>query len=86
VGEAVSTLEGAMRMAAICGLATVREAVANAEHTASMFMEYSEIPAYLEKLHAEFDAWTGGMLIPANIITEENEKLAKYFAESGQTG
>lgn len=68
-------------MGTVCGLTTVREAVLNAELHCSQFLVYADIPAYVKKLHEEFDAWTGGELIPESIVKEENEKLEQYFKE-----
>jgi len=64
-------LEDAMRLAACCDLRTVDEAVRNAELHCSQLKVQDEIPAYLKELHEERAAWTGGDLIPQNIIDEE---------------
>ena len=64
-------LEAAMRVAVCCDLRTVDEAVLNAELHVIQFKTDDEIPAYLKELREERAVWTGGPLIPAEIVAAE---------------
>ena len=78
-------LEEAMRMAAICGLKYVGEAVTNAEQVVpTLFITTDYVRKELAELYEEWGKWVAegnGDEIPENIIQEENERLNKWFAE-----
>lgn len=78
-------LETAMRMAVVCGMYTVQEAVRNIQYHCTMLFSYQEVGKELKELFDEYEEWVAdgkGDTIPKNIAQEEEEKLEKYFAEN----
>jgi hypothetical protein len=77
-------LENAMRMAAVCGLQSVDEAVRNVDLHVAQFMPYKEVPAYLHRLYQQYECWKSaecGDMIPKWIVEEEDRKMEEFFAK-----
>lgn len=83
----MSVLDGAMRMAAVCGLSTVREAVLNYDRHAMSFLPYPDIPGKLTQLYNELDEWERSGKspeIPQEIVDEVNREMDEYFSRMEQ--
>jgi hypothetical protein len=79
-------LDSAMRIAAVCGLGTLGEAVYNIQRHAVSIFRYDEINDEISELIVEArelgsdEEWQE-MLIPRYIIVEEDAKMMAFFEE-----